>query len=151
MGNNTLIVITTWLILLIITGLATNLIIEVLNIRKSDTNRLRANYIAIIIGLVLTVILFIQPYLDLVFDNKTPAFWINVLVFGGGAGVGWAIWYLKYLKNYGEFFYILLLTSVTGLCWYARLAAPKEVQLTAVAFLLGSLFNAYTDVVQNIL
>jgi hypothetical protein len=30
-------------------------------------------------------------------------------------------------------------------CWYARLTAPEEIQLTAVAFLLGSLFHIAKD------
>jgi hypothetical protein len=49
------------------------------------------------------------------------------------------------VKEYGEFFHVLLLALITGFCWYARLTAPEDVQLVAVAFLLGSLFKIAKD------
>ena len=107
--------------------------------------RRRAGYIAIMIGLVLTIFLFKQPFLEQLFGGKSTAYWLKVLLFGGGAAGGWVVWYLRELQHYGEFFNVFLMTAVTGFCWYARLTAPEEVQLTAVAFLLGSLFKIAKD------
>jgi hypothetical protein len=70
---------------------------------------------------------------------------LGAIVFATGAASGWVVWYLKEIKRYGDFFYVLLLTITIGLCWYARLTAPEPVQITAVAFVLGSLFRIARD------
>ena len=91
------------------------------------------------------IFLFKQPYLDELFKNQSTDFWLRSILFTGGATSGWIVWYLRQIKKYGEFFNVFLFTTVTGFCWYARLTAPEEVQLTAVAFILGSLFKIAKD------
>lgn len=134
-----------WLILLFISCLASYQVREIMRARSNDQPRRRANLIAIMIALVLIVFLFKQPFLDKLFAGQNPGTLAEVLLFAGGTGGGWLVWYLGQVRKYGEFFNIFLLTAVTGFCWYARLTAPEEVQLTAVAFLLGSLFHIAKD------
>jgi hypothetical protein len=134
-----------WVVLLAISVLASFQVREVLKDSEANRYRLRANYIAILIGLVLVVMVFKQPFLDRLFANQTAGGVLKTVLFGGALAGGWVVWYLKHLAKYGEFFHVLLFTIVIGFCWYARLTAPEEVQLTAVAFLLGSLLRLAKD------
>ena len=143
--NELIIYLVSWIILLIISFMSSLSIREILQECDQDRYRKRANYIAIMIGLVLIIFLFKQPYLNLLFEGKDTTFWLKSVLFLGSASSGWVIWYLKQIRNYGEFFNIFLLTTITGFCWYARLTAPEQIQLTAVAFLLGSLFRVAQD------
>jgi hypothetical protein len=137
--------IASWVILLVISWLATLQVREVLRSRPNDPFRTRANYIAVIIGLVFTIFLFKQPLLERIFADQTSGGVLKSILFGGGVTVGWVVWYLRQLKKYGEFFHVLLFTVIIGFCWYARLTAPEEIQITAVAFLLGSLSRLAKD------
>ena len=143
-NNELIIYITSWIILLILSILATLQIREIVN-ASSNRYRRRANFIAIMIGLVLAIFLFKQPYLEQLFSGYTTGGLIKAILFTSGMGSGWLVWYLKHLKKYGEFFNVFLHTMIIGFCWYARLTAPEQLQLTAVAFLLGSLFHIAKD------
>lgn len=143
--NEKVVYVVSWLILLLISLLATLQVHEIIEEQSQDIFRKRASYIAIMIALVLLIFLFEQPYLEMLFQSGDTAFWIRSVLFAGGAGGGWVVWYLRQLEKYGEFFNVFLFTTVTGFCWYARLTAPEEIQLTAVAFLLGSLFRVAKD------
>ncbi|MCP4657414.1 MAG: hypothetical protein GY856_18570 [bacterium] len=134
-----------WVILFLISIAAVAQIREILKSREHDVPRKRANQIALIIALALIVFLFKQPFLDMLFAERTAGYWMQTMLFGGGATAGWSVWYLRQLTRYGEFFNVLLMALVVGLCWYARLTAPEEVQLTAAAFLLTSLFRVAKD------
>jgi len=105
---------------------------------KNDSEKRGALILCIIIGLGIIVLLFKQPYLDMLFPNEQTKTWLKPLLFGAGGGCGWVVWYLNQLKQYGELFYVILLTVVSGLCWYARLTAPEEVQVYAFTFVLIS-------------
>lgn len=134
-----------WIILLGISWLAGVQVREVLLSHPDDPYRTRANYIAVIIGLVLTIFLFKQPLLERIFAGQTSGGLLKTFLFGGGLATGWLVWYLRHLRKYGEFFHVLLFTVIIGFCWYARLTGPEEVQITAVAFLLGSLVRLAKD------
>lgn len=134
-----------WIVLLLISFAGSHQIKEILDGCTNDRLLRRANQIAIMIALVLVIFLFKQPYLELLFGEQGTGAWLKAVLFGGGAISGWLIWYLKQIEKYGEFFHVFLLTIVIGFSWYARLTAPDEVQLTAVAFLLGSLFRIAKD------
>ena len=118
---------------------------EILDSRKDDKLIRRADQIAIIIGAVLTLFLFKQPFLDKIFGEMNAGIVIQSILFASGGTIGWFIWYLRQLKKYGEFFNVLLMTAVIGFTWYARLTAPDEIQLTALAFLLSSFFRIAKD------
>jgi hypothetical protein len=143
--NETVIYAVSWLVLLVISFAAVIQIKEILESRRANLHRRRANQIAIMIGLVAVVLLFKQPYLNELFQGQDAGKITKGLLLGGGLASGWLIWYLKQVKAYGEFFHLFLLTVIVGFCWYARLTGPEEVQLTAVAFLLGSLFRIAKD------
>lgn len=144
-ANQILIYIASWVALLAISVLASMQIREIINKSSYNVFRRRANVIAIMIGLVLTIFLFKQPYLEQLFASYSPEGVLKIILFTGGVGSGWIVWYLKHLKKYGDFFNVFLHTIIIGFCWYARLTAPEQVQLTAVAFLLGSLFHIAKD------
>ena len=110
----------------------------------------RALRIAIIIGLSAVVFLFKQPFLDKLFSKQTnPDYMLKSILLSGATGTGWVVWYLKTLKRYGDFFYVLLLTLTVGFCWYARLTAPEDIQLTAFCFLVSSLFRLAKDMMDE--
>jgi hypothetical protein len=144
-ANEIVIYIASWILLLIISALSTFQLREIMQACAHNVFRKRANFIAIMIGLVLTIFLFKQPFLEQLFAGYTTSGIIKIILFAGGVGSGWLAWYLKHLRKYGEFFNVLLLTIIVGFCWYARLTAPEQIQLTAVAFLLGSLFHVAKD------
>ncbi len=136
-----------WILLMLISILATRMIV---GIHASSDDKMKTPInISIIIALGMTVMLFKQPYLDRIFPPDASNHWINILLFGGGAGTGWFIWYLRYIEKYSSFFYVFLLTLVVGFSWYARLSAPQEVQLTAMAFILSSLFKIAKDMMDS--
>lgn len=118
---------------------------EILEESKPSRNRWRANFIAVIIGLAIIVMLFKQSFLEQLFGSFSTKDWLRAILGIGSITIGWLAWYLKQIKSYGEFFHILLLAVTIGLCWYARLTDIEEVQLTAVCFLLGSLFHIAKD------
>lgn len=146
--NEIVIYVVSWIILIIISALSS---LQIRDIIRQSKNVLimRANYIAVIIALVLIIFLFKQSFLDRLFAVGDTKFWVESILFTAGAGTGWVVWYLRQLKNYGEFFNVFLFATVVGLCWYARLTAPEEIQLTAVAFLLGSLFRVAKDYIDQ--
>jgi Na+/proline symporter len=143
--NEIVIYAVSWVVLLIISFAAMSQIREILRLRSENPLRRRADQIAIIAGLVLVIFLFKQPYLDALFKGQNTKGWVQAVLLGGGGVSGRLVWYLRQLKKYGEFFNIFLMTEVVGLSWYARLTAPEQVQLTAVEFLLGSLFRVAKD------
>ena len=133
-----------WALLFLISGLSIRRIADIVD-ECENLFRRRAYFIAITIGLVLIFILFKQPYLESLFEDYDAEGIVKILLFGGGWAGGWLSWYLIQLKKYGDFFEVLLYTVVSGFCWYAKLIGPKEVQLTAMAFLVGSLFQIARD------
>jgi hypothetical protein len=143
--NDVIIYIVSWILLVAISVSAAWEIRQTLDSTNQNYRKRRALAIGLIIGLVLTVILFKQPYLDALFGGQNLNQIFGLVVFATGAASGWMVWYLKEIRRYGDFFYILLLTVTIGLCWYARLTAPEPVQITAVAFVLGSLFRIAKD------
>jgi hypothetical protein len=143
--NDVIIYMVSWILLLAISISAAWEIQHTLGSASQNYRRRRALAISLIISLVPTVILFKQPYLDAVFGGEDMNQVLGAIVFATGAASGWVVWYLKEIKRYGDFFYVLLLTITIGLCWYARLTAPEPVQITAVAFVLGSLFRIARD------
>lgn len=147
--NEVLVYVITWILLAIISVAATLHVRKILIDSAANEHRRRANDIGIVIGLVLIVMLFKQPFLDRLFGQTSAGAILQTLLFGGGVAAGWIIWYLQELKKYGEFFEVLLYTLVVGCCWYARLTPSDEVQLTAVAFLLGSLFRVARDLMDR--
>jgi hypothetical protein len=144
-AENVALYIASWAVLILITWVATLHIKGILVASANNHFRQRANQIALIIGLVLTIMLFKQPYLERLFGSQSAGDMLKFLLFGGGVAAGWLVWYLQQVKTYGEFFNVLLFAVIVGCCWYARLTAPEEVQVTAVAFLLGSLFHIARD------
>jgi len=147
--NEVITYIVSWIVLLLLSFAASVQIREIFISRASDLKRRRANQIAIMIAMVLIIVLFKQSSLNQLFENQVTNFRMNALLFGCGVTSGWAVWYLKQLEKYGEFFHVFLLASVVGICWYARLTAPKEVQLTVAAFLLGSLCKVAKDYIDE--
>ncbi|MEQ9413030.1 MAG: hypothetical protein RIF39_04335 [Cyclobacteriaceae bacterium] len=137
----TILYIASFVILLLISTIATFQIRDIIRSRKNNINLQRSNYIAVMIGLVITIILFKQPFLDRIFAEYTTNSILETLLFGTSTATGWLVWYLNQMKKYGEFFNVFLLTVIVGFCWYARLTGPEEVQITAAGFLLGSLFR----------
>ncbi len=134
-----------WIVLLAISTLATHQVRELIRQSAHNAFKARANVIAVIIGLVLVIVLFKQPFLEQVFAKRTASGLLQSILIGGGITSGWLVWYLRQLSRYGEFFHVLLFTIIVGFCWYARLTAPEQVQTTAVAFLLGSLGRLAKD------
>jgi len=138
--NEFILYVVSWAILLLISIGATREVGEALR-SCADDRRRRAYVIAVVIGLVMMLFLFKQSYLEELLRGQDTNTFTKIMLFGGATISGWFVWYLRELETYGEFFYVLLMTIITGFCWYARLTAPEEVQYTAVAFLLGSLFR----------
>lgn len=134
-----------WILLGVISWMATLQVVEILREHRQEVARTRANYIAVIIGLVFTLFLFRQPFLERLLEGHTPNSVLNAILFGGGVSVGWLVWYLRQLSKYGEFFYVFLFTMIVGFCWYARLTKPEEIQITAIALLVGSLIRLAKD------
>ena len=144
-SENKIVLVVSWFLVFLISVLAGSEIRDVLESSRPRRRLFRANLIALMISLVMIVILFQQPYLNRIFGSAGIGFWLGIILFGGGSAVGWLVWYLRIINRYGEFCYVLLLGFVVGLCWYARLSAPEEIQITAVAFVLGSLFRIAKD------
>ncbi len=136
-----------WIILCAVNIGAVHQISEIIRERGSKIfgKGRRANEIAIVVGLILLVFIFKQPYLDKIFGDYSSPFWVQSSLFVGGMIAGWIVWSLKHIARYGEFFDVLLLTLISGLCWYARLTAPEEIHLAIAAFLLGSLLRVARD------
>jgi hypothetical protein len=143
--NELVIYFVSWGVLLMISVMARRQIREILENTENNRLRRRADQIAIVIGLVLIVFLFKQSFLEQLFGGASTTLWIKAILFGGGFASGWVVWYLKQLDRYGEFFNILIMTVVIGFCWYARLTGPAEIQLTAAAVMLASLFRIAKD------
>lgn len=133
--------IASWFAIGILSFAACQQIKEIMHNRRGNLYLTRANQIAMMIGLVLIIFLFKQPYLTELFKDSSPDAMAKIFLLGGSASTGWLVWYLKNLKLYGEFFHVLLLTLIIGFCLYARLTNVEQVQLTAAAFLTGSLFH----------
>lgn len=129
-----------WLILFAISCFTVSQIKSILQDEKNKL-KIRSYQLAIIMGFIVVIFLFKQPILEEILGNQKRGLMIRSFIFAGGSASGWMIWYLRQLKRYGEFFNIFLLTVATGFCWYARLTDIQDVQLTAVAFLLGSFFH----------
>ena len=133
-----------WILLFLISTLGTIRVRTILREQKNEYQK-KANYISVIIGLVAVVILFMQPYLDLLFGDYDAGKLLMFVFFGVGSVSGWVVWFLKEVKKYGEFFHIFLFIVAIGLSWYARVSAPEEVQTIAIGFILGSLFRIAKD------
>lgn len=101
------------------------------------------------IGLICVALLFKERFLDQLFIGQDVHSVVKVLLFGGAAAGGWFAWYLKQLKEYGEFFEVFLLTFVSGFAWYARFSPSDEVQWVAVAFVLSPLFRIGKDYIDS--
>ena len=148
--NNTTLIINLiiWVLLLLISIICITAIRE--KFIDANKNQINAFKIAIVIGIYLVILLFVQPYLNKLFGDVDSGFILQSTLFTGGAVTGWMVWYLNQLKKQGDFFYILLMTIVAGLSWYARLTDPEEVKLTASAFVLGSLFRVAMDILKKV-
>jgi len=136
--KNSILYIASIILIIFISIVATKEVKVILKRYKKDHEKHGALILSVIIGLGMIVLLFKQPYLDMLFPKDQANKWLKPLMFGVGGGCGWVVWYLKQLKEYGELFYVILLTVISGLCWYARLTAPEEVQVYAFAFVLIS-------------
>ena len=147
-SNQTVVLIISWVALLIISYASTRQIVEIISASKNKFQK-RAFFIAIMVGLVGAIIIFRQSFLDSLFPDSDSSKTLKTVLFIGSFLLGWVVWYLKRLKKYGEFFAVLLFTTVTGLSWYARLTSPDEVKLAVVALLLGLLLHiakGYLDI-----
>jgi hypothetical protein len=105
----------------------------------NEDNERKASFIAVLIGLMLTIFFFWQPILKSLFENYTSKDFMTYIFIGSSGAVGWIVWYLAYLKKYGDFFYILLLTSSAGFCWYSRINGTSQIEMTAFSFVSFSL------------
>lgn len=132
-------------ILLMITYFSFQMTKEIIEQRKEDELRKRADQIALIIGLISIFALFKQPYLDALFKDMDASTMLGTLLGVGGAGAGWLVWYLKQLEKYGELFHIFLLVMVAGFGWYARLTTSDQIQVICTAFVVGSFFHLAKD------
>ena len=147
-SNQTIVLIISWVALLIISYASTRQIVEIIRASKNKFQK-RAFFIAIMVGLVGAIIIFRQNFLDSVFPANDSSKTLKTVLFISSFVLGWVLWYLKHLKKYGEFFAVLLFTTVTGLSWYARLTSPDEIKLAVVALLLGLLLHiakGYLDI-----
>lgn len=122
---------------------------EILESRKNDDLRKKADQIAVMVGLISVFALFKQPYLELLFKDMELSGVLSTLLGIGGVGTGWLVWYLKQLDKYGELFHVFLLVIVAGFGWYARLTSSDEVQTICTAFVVGSFFHLAKDYIDR--
>ena len=107
---------------------------------------LKANVIAIMIGLALTVTLFKHPFFNTFSHGDNLFFLFKFILYAASAVVGWMAWNLKDLEKYGDFHQVFLSTTLAGVSWYVKIGdAISTVQTTAILFLLGSLFRLAKD------
>jgi len=135
----------TWLLLLAISYGAIIQIKEILGSGSENKLKRRACQIAIMVGLVLIVVLFKQPYLHFLFSDEKSDVVLRILLFSSSAVAGWTIWSLRNIRKYGEFFHVLLLTLVAGMSWYARLIAPSDIQIATAALVTSCFLRLAKD------
>ena len=139
--TNLFVFIVTWAVLVGVSFLSGKLIREIFDEYQHRRSQ-RALWIALILGLIVTVGLFKQPYTEqLVKWESGLSYTIHAILVVAGFAVGWIIWWLSYLRKYGDFLQVFLLVCLIGLSWYARLAAPKLIQVFAAAFIAASLLS----------
>jgi uncharacterized membrane protein len=138
---NLFVFIVTWVALVGVSFLSGKLIREIFSEYQNRRSQ-RALWIAVILGLIVTVGFFKQPFTEQLQQWESGLSYTNhAILVAVGFAFGWIIWWLSYLKKYGDFLQVFLLVCLIGLSWYARLAAPKLIQVFAVAFIAASLLS----------
>lgn len=93
--------------------------------------------IAIILGLVVTGFFFAgaEPI------NRLSLSTAELAIAAGVAFLlGIFIWKIHAVPIYGQFGYVVVLSSGIGLTWFARLSGGSQTQVIAAGFLIGGLF-----------
>ena len=103
-----------------------------------NTDVSKALKIAIILGLVLTASFFggAETINSVSFSTTQLALATSLSFL-----VGLTVWKVRSVSIYGQFFYVILLTSGIGLTWFARLSGSSQGQVIAAGFLVGALFH----------
>ncbi len=120
-----------WFILFIATYKAVKMIYE--EIEGARNNRIKKGLgMAILLGLLLVAFVFKSH--DTI-DKITLSNYLSIPAFFFG---GLFFWNIKWLKNYGAFPFIAMLTTSIGCGWYARLLGSDTVKIAMISFFLGS-------------
>lgn len=92
--------------------------------------------IAVILGLVMTGCYFSgADFINRISMNTGSLFFTAGIAFL----LGVFIWKIQKVPVYGQFGYVLVLTSGIGLTWFARLSGGQQAQIVVGSFLIGAL------------
>ena len=124
--------------LIAVSYLAISLIRTTFATHRGDSQITRSLVGSVVLGLVAVAVIFGANGWFLLIDPTIGRGWLAIFCVMAALG-GWLVWSVSNIEIYGDFLYVLLMTIVVGLSWYARLVAPGKIEWIVYAFVLASI------------